>query len=111
MTASKLHRRAIFEERSDVEDLNGNTKGEFQHKFTVWAGISFLRGSEQVLEARQESRRPVIISVRKSSDTELIKPHWRVTIDGVEYNIRELPSIDRTGALLEFLAESGVPSG
>lgn len=115
MTAGLMHERFTFQTRSDTSgnspagDGYGNFEGGWVDEFTVWARRRFLRGGEDVLGARLEGRQPVVLTVRRSSDTERITTDWRATDarSGKVYNIRsvEFPE-DR--AYIDLLVESGV---
>lgn len=85
--------------------------------FTVWANITPRLGGETVEAARLAGRQPVIVRVRQSPDTILIRTDWKITDtqSGVEYNIRsvadpELGGVEH-GKWLDMLAESGVAIG
>jgi hypothetical protein len=75
----------------------------------VFARRQFVRGGEDVMAARLEGRQPVVLTVRKSTDTDDITTDWRATDarTGAVYNIRTVqPSEDR--AWIDLLCESGV---
>lgn len=109
--AGKLDRRVTLSRRVEQSDGFGNMVGEWTPAFSRWCNVRYLRGTEAVMAARLEGRQPVIVTVRKDSETDTIDPGMRATIDGRVYNIRELPRPSDDRLFLEFLAESGVADG
>lgn len=110
MRAGSLKERIAIQARSVVDDGYGNTvSGPFADVFTVWAGYTYLRGTEAVMAARLESRQPVVVRVRASSQTKTITNDHRVrdTRSGEFLNIRVVtPDVD--GAFIDLLCEAGV---
>lgn len=109
--AGKLDRRLSFYARVEQSDGAGNTAAPFWvFQFEVAAGRAFLKGGESVLAARLESRQPVVLTIRNSTQARQITNDWRAvdTRDGRNYNIRENPKETDDRAYLEFLCESGV---
>lgn len=58
--------------------------------------------------ARLQGRQPVILTLRKSPDSDRITPEWRAEIDGRAYNIREHGRPSENRMYVEMLAEGGV---
>lgn len=111
MDAGALDRRVQFQVRVEQDDSYGNQRGDWQAQFDCWAGLKSLRGGEGMIASRLEGRQPGILTVRKSMQTQLITPGWRVVDlhDGdTVYNIRERPRRTDDRAFLEMLVESGV---
>lgn len=115
MSAGKLTERYTFAKRTDTStdspagDGYGNFEGSWSDQFTVWAERTFLRGGEDVLAARLEGRQPIILRIRRSSDTEQITTDWRATDTrrSKVYNIRTVSETpDRQW--IDLLVESGV---
>lgn len=112
MTSGNLKHRFRFEQRSDVDDGYGNTKGAWVAVFTYAAGRRFLRGGETVQAARLEGRQPVVLTIRSSAASRAVTTDWRC-VDartGEIYNIRTVnPTEDRK--YIDFICESGVADG
>ena len=110
--AGELDRRIRFEKRLEAEDGFGNEQGSWAEQFECWAKRQFLRGGEQVIASRLESRQPAILTVRNSVNTRMITSEWRAIDkrDGRIFNIREDPKESDDRAMLEMLAEAGVPT-
>lgn len=111
MMAGDLRDRATFERRLDELDGFGNTVSRWGQGFTRWCHVRYLRGSEAIIAARLEGRQPVIITVRKDPQTDLVVPGMRCAVNGRFYNIREYPRPSDNRMTYEFLAESGVADG
>ena len=110
MTAGKLRDRVTFGSRDIVDDGYGNeVSGPFEDRFTVWAGITYLRGSESVLAARLEGRQPAVVRVRSSALARQITTDWQMRNErgGVIYAVRSvIETEDR--AFLDIAVEAGV---
>lgn len=77
--------------------------------FTVRANIRYLRGGETVQAARLTGKQPVVVTVRRSSQTAALTTDdkMRDARTGTEYQIRAIvPTEDRQ--FIEITAESGV---
>jgi SPP1 family predicted phage head-tail adaptor len=112
--AGELRGRARFSRPNSVEDEYGNVSTGWEDMFTVSANFTPRLGGESVEAARLEGRQPVIVRVRYSPDTKLIRTDWRATnVDsGIVYNIRSVvdPNMGNPqhGKWIEALAEAGV---
>src|SRR5258708_3008741 len=111
-----MRHRIAFDERQTVNpdspaDL-GSTQSIFVEQFVVWASVQAKFGGEAVLAARLAGQTTAILTVRLSSDTELIKPDWRArdVNEDVEYNIRSIVDPTDSGEFLEMLCQTGVAS-
>lgn len=112
--AGDLRHRVAFDKREAVNpdspmDL-GNTQSDFVEQFRVFAKIAAKFGGETVLAARLVGQTTVTITVRQSSDTELIDTDWRArdVNEGTEYAIRSIVDPDDSGAFFELLCQTGV---
>lgn len=77
--------------------------------FTVRANIRYLRGGETVQAARLTGKQPVVVTVRRSSQTAVLTTDSQMkdARTGTEYQIRAIvPTEDRQ--FMEITAESGV---
>jgi SPP1 family predicted phage head-tail adaptor len=112
MRAGDLRDRVAFDKRVEVDDGYGNTVGDWQEQFVLWAKVVARRGSETVIAARLQGVQPYAIVVRSSSQARTISAAWRARNlrTGEVYAIRspgaETP--DRSG--IEFMAEAGTPT-
>lgn len=73
--AGELNARWTFQQRS--ETVNGDRQGPWEDGFTVWAKVTWLRGTEAVMADRLEGRQPVVITVRDSAQARAIGTGWR----------------------------------
>jgi SPP1 family predicted phage head-tail adaptor len=111
--AGALRNRLTFQSRGQEADgWGGEPKaaGAFVDRFTVWAAMKPLHGSEAVQAARLTGRQPYIVTVRQSSDTRQIKTGWRIEDarqPGRYLNITALSDPDGQRAWLEILATEG----
>lgn len=110
--AGDLKHRIAFDSRTVVDDGYGNeVAGDFAEQFVVAAALKPLRGGEAVLAARLGGTQPVVITVRKSSQTQTITPAWRArdVRTGEVYAITAPPiDTEQKGAFLDILATAGV---
>lgn len=104
--ASGLDRRVTFQSPIQSRDDDGRIVQGWKDRFTVAGGIRYLRGGEEVMQARMQARTPAILTVRAASDARQVTAEWRAVIDGRVFELKEepRPTVDRR--LLEMLAEA-----
>ncbi len=109
-TAGELRHRIAFDKRGTGDDGYGNPDTGFSEQFVVSAKVQAKFGGEAVTAARLTGQQPVIIVVRQSTNTLLIKPEWRArdVREGTEYAIRSVVDPDDGGMWLEMLCQTGV---
>lgn len=109
--AGDLKERWTFQQRA--EDGNGDRRGKWEEGFTVWTAVTWLIGTEAVMQDRLTGVQPVVLSVRASSMTRQITPAWRALDSrqaGREANITGVvPS--RTPGFIDILAVIGKAQG
>jgi len=76
--ASDFRGRLAFDEREDLDDGYGNKTGVFVERFKRRAVLRPLRGGESVHAAKQVSRQPYLVIVRKCSETKLVTSDWQI---------------------------------
>ena len=105
MDAGQLDRRVTFQQAVIIRDPDGMLIQGWEDRFTLWAHVRYLRGSEAVMQARLVSKAPVIITVRRSAQSVAITSEWRAVIGGITFDLKEDPRPSENGAWLELLAE------
>lgn len=105
MQAGNLSSRITFAEMTTVDGEGGEIIQGWMDRFTVWGAVKYLRGTEVVMQARMQSRRPAILTIRDSAQARLVTSEWHATIDGVVYQVREDPRPTEDRGFLEMLAE------
>lgn len=85
-------------------DMGGVIEG-WEDRFTLWAHVRYLRGSEAVMQARLVSKAPVIITVRRFAQSVGVTSEWRAVVGGVIFDLKEDPRPSEDGRFLEMLAE------
>ena len=108
-TGSVLRERVSFEKPVSAPNGRGGTYASWETVFTAPAGIRYLRGSEAVVQGRLAGRNTAVVTVRRSSASQVVTPEWRLTDQktGTLYNIRSIIPTD-DGRWLELTCESGV---
>lgn len=120
--AGHLFERVAFDERVTQPDGYGNEQENFVEQFQRRAGFTFMRGGETVIGARLEGRQPLVVRVRRDSDTLKIASDWQMrdvrngawqgegdaaVWSGPLYAVRSIaPTEDRQ--FLDIMVESGV---
>lgn len=107
-SAGSLYEKITFSTITEVPDGHGGFD-EVQTSFTVRANIRYLRGGETVQAARLTGKQPVVVTVRRSSQTAALTTDDKMkdARTGTEYQIRAIvPTEDRQ--FMEITAESGV---
>lgn len=111
--AGHLQHKVAFDKRAMVDDGYGNeVAGDWQEQFQTRAQFIFLRGSEQVMAARLESREPMLVRIRMSANAQLIDNDWQmrdVRMDRA-FNVRDI-TWDNNRAVIDILVEGGVATG
>ena len=120
--AGQLFEKVAFDQRADGDDGSGNVQGGFVEQFQRRAGFTFLRGGESVVASRLEGRQPIVVRVRRDSDTLKILPDWRMRDtrsgawqgvgeerywDGPIYAVRSI-AVTEDRQFLDVMVESGV---
>lgn len=118
MDAGVLDRRLDFEAPKALDDGAGNYVDGFVLQFTQAANVKYLRGGEGVLASRLNATQPVVITIRRSIQSQQIAPDWRVVdkrggvdqfgLPRVVYAIKEFPRESDDRGFLEMLAVRGV---
>ena len=108
--AGQLDHRATFSSRVGVDDDMGGTQHEWMPRFSVWASVKYLRGTEAVMQARLASRNPVVVTIRNSARARQITSEWQVELrsrSGVTkiYAVKEDPRPEGLDGFLSMLAE------
>jgi len=109
--AGQLRERIAFDKRRETDDGAGNLEGAFEEQFVVWAEVLRLRGGEGVIAARLEGKQPVVITVRQSAATRLIKADWRARDKrtGEEFALVSPPAEPKgQRGIFEILGTAGV---
>lgn len=104
--ASDLNRIAAFYEPVEDVGADGQLIQSWRLHFTVTAHVHYLCGSEVVMQARMQSKRPVIITVRRTAQAQGITSEWRAKVDGRTFQVREDPRPDQARRVLAMLAEA-----
>lgn len=93
----RFQRRAV--------DANGVRAGSWTDEATLWAALTWLRGSEAVMEARLQGRQPVVIEIHESSLARQMDNSWRAVGAGGEVFDFKSAAPSRTSGRWEILAE------
>lgn len=107
--SSNLYEAVAFDSPAQISDGQGGYEDGWTEQFTCRAAFTYLRGGEAVMASRLEGKQPVVMRVRRSSETEAITTDWRArdTRRSEVYNVRSvIPTEDRRW--LDITAESGV---
>lgn len=108
-----LDARATFQRPERGRDQHGNIIEGWQDMHMATAGIRYLRGGEDVMAARLQSKMPAIVTVRNCAAARKITSEWRVTIrerSGIErlFDLKEDPRPTEGAAHLEMLVEARI---
>lgn len=106
MTAGALTERVQFS--SPVPNADGENAG-WSVEMTLWAGFTYLRAGETVMQGRMEGRNTIVVRIRRSSDSLRIKEDWKAVNQrtGQIMAVRSIvPTLDR--AYLDITCETGV---
>lgn len=107
-SAGSLHAKVTFCTITDQPDGHGGFE-PLPTSFTVRANIRYLRGGETVQAARLTGKQPVVVTVRRSSQTAALTTDdaMKDARTGTEYQIRAIVGTEDR-QFMEITAESGV---
>lgn len=100
--------RATFRNPVSERDEDGQIIQRYDDAFNDRVEIKFLRGTEAVMQARLNSRSPVILTVRNSSQARAVTSEWTVEANGKLYDLKEDPRPTENRRWLEMLAEARI---
>ena len=69
--------RILFDKRTVTADGYGNQVSGWDEQFEVWARRRNLVGGESVIASRLQGVQPVVLTVLRSSETEIVTSEWR----------------------------------
>lgn len=95
---------ATFQSPVQSRDADGQLVQGWRDEFTAWANIIYKRGTETYEQARMQSQRPVVLTIRASGQAAAVTSEWRAVIAGRVYDIREDPTPTPARAFLQMLA-------
>lgn len=100
----RLDHHATFQSPIQSRDKDGQITQGWTDEFIAWANVLYKRGSETYEQARMLSQRPVVLTIRASSQSRSITSEWWAVIDGRVYDIREDPTPTPDRGFLQMLA-------
>lgn len=106
MNASDLTRRATFLKPETYLDEDFQPVQGYVEQFTCAAHVHYLRGGEEVMAARLQSKSPAVVTIRDSATARQVTSEWRVRIGGRTFEMKEDPRPDQARRLLEMLVEA-----
>lgn len=109
--AGDLRERVAFEYRAYSTDGYGNEQAAaWTEAFNVAAQIKPARGAESIQAARLAGKQPVVITVRVSTNTKMVRVEWRArdVRSGVIYNIRSIVNSDERRIFFDLECDTGV---
>lgn len=104
-----LIERVAFDAPSGDPDGLGGTVPGWDAVFSTRAQFLFLRGGEKIQAGRLSGTQPVVVTVRKTSQTEAVKGSWSIRDIETErrYMVRTItPNRDKPRQYLDILCES-----
>ena len=111
MRAGSLNKRATFQRFTSVSDGAGGVTETWSDFATVWAQFSPERAREKIQQGRIADNQAGALRVRSSTQTRQIDATYRVSLDGVTYNVRSVINPDQHNDMLEFAIETDGVSG
>lgn len=107
--AGDLRYRVQCQSRGGGPDGEGNViPGPFETRFTCAAAFKHLRGGEDVMAARLENRHPMLVTLRRSSQTQQITADWRLVDarNGATFAVKDVTA-ETDRKWITLLVESG----
>lgn len=111
LQSGDFKQRVTFYSSDLQEDASGGSRSNWVEEFSSMAHVIYMHGGEAVIAAGLQGKRPVVLTIRRSKNSNRITSHWKVVFDGVDYNIREKPKPTSDPMNCEFKAVAGVAVG
>jgi len=108
MPSGRLRDYITVERGVAGSDGYGNTTTSWVALVNLWADMRETPGKERVEAGRLEAARTATIRVRFDPATADLTEADRIVARGETWNIRSIGQLDRQGAMLEILCETGV---
>lgn len=99
-----LSDRVTFQSPIHWRDDDGQQMQGWRPEFTVWANVRYLKGGEEVMQARMQSRTPAVLTIRASRQAARVTSEWRALVGGKAFDVKEDPRLTPDRAWLEMLA-------
>ena len=107
MAAGALRRRCIFASQGETPDGYGGFTLGWNALDPVWGHLRPERGTERLEGGRLEANLGAVLRVRSSATTRAITESYKVTISGVDYQIRSIANPDQRNKYIEMTLERG----
>jgi SPP1 family predicted phage head-tail adaptor len=111
MRAGLLNRRLKIERPQVVKNSVGEEITTWQDYATVWASIEPIRGNEALRAGQVLAEMDTRIKIRWSEGVKNIEENWRLSHEGIIYNIVSIANINTANKELEIMCNSGVNNG
>jgi len=110
MFIGRMRDTASFYRLNSTADAYGNaTSGFAATPFLTRRGhLEISLGGERDEAGRLQSEVGAVLTVRADNETETVTEADKVTIDGVDFQIRAIVNVDRKGRFLRMRLERGV---
>ena len=102
--AGELDRRVDLLSPTNVRNSYGEVSQSYAAAGTRWASFMALRPSEVDREQAPGSKAETKLLLRLDSLTRTVGVRWRVTVDGVTYNVIGTEPTPADGSLILFIA-------
>lgn len=106
MQAGDLSARATFQSPVQSRDDDGQLVQGWRDEFTAWAHMRYLRGGEEIMQARMQSRTPAILTIRDGRAARRVNSEWRAVLNGRVFEVKEDPRPTPDRAFCEMLVEA-----
>lgn len=109
--AGRLRQRATLQQRIAVQTPEASEEITWLDRFTVWAAVEPVRGNEALSGNQLLATMDTRIILRWSPSIDVIDATWRVSHDGILYNIVQVVRRDLARREIEVMAKSGANDG
>lgn len=106
-----MRKRVYFSRPARADEGGGVGKITWVPALTVWGELIPQTGQERVAAGRLEASGLATLRIRSSADARSIDESYKVTVDGLDYQIRGIDNPDQRNRFLEILVEVGVATG
>lgn len=109
--AGRLRHRVLLQERVTITTPEASEEVTWVDRLTVWGAVEPVRGNEALSGGQILATMDTRIVLRWSPSIDVIDATWRVSHDGILYNIAQVVRRDLARREIEVMARSGANDG
>ena len=111
MRIGRLSQRVTIERPVNTQGADGSYTTTWETVADIWASMMPLKGRERLIAKQTLAEEDIRIRMRRDPPVYDMDKTWRLTMDGVLYNIVGIINVDMANRELEVWCISGANNG